>query len=160
MSFRQSALLARNCMLCGCLLADTSANPIGTVSCYTCSSSSTIFILHRVARYITYVAGVPNAMQFVHHMFTLRANILGKPFAFGWDVLFLFMKALIATRIEWMMHLVSGPSHSVCIQWMYTWDISATIHWWECAQRRYVMTKQTTTIWVWVKHPTYAIKLI
>ena len=54
------------------------------VSCYTCASSSTIFILYRVARYSTYVPRVPDGVQFVHQMFTLAANVLRKPFAIGW----------------------------------------------------------------------------
>ena len=43
---------------------------------------------------------VLSAVQFVHHVFTLAANILRKPFAIGRGVSFLFMKALIAARDE------------------------------------------------------------
>ena len=41
------------------------------VSLYTCASSSTDFILYRVARYDSYVQRVLRAVQFVHHMFTI-----------------------------------------------------------------------------------------
>ena len=35
----------------------------GTLSCYTCALSSTIFVLYRAARLSTYVARVPNALR-------------------------------------------------------------------------------------------------
>ena len=51
-----------------------------TVSWYTCDSSSTYFILCRVARYIRYVPRVPRAVQFVRHKFTLGSQRTKKAF--------------------------------------------------------------------------------
>ena len=40
------------------------------------ASSGTIFIFYHVAHYSTYVTGVPNTVELVHHMFTPETNVL------------------------------------------------------------------------------------
>ena len=105
MSFKKCTIFTCNCMLHKYLLADSSANDMARSRDTLVLHLVRFSIICHVARYSTYVPRVSREVHFVQHVFTLGNQRTKKAFSNWLRCLFLFMKAFVGTRDEWMLPL-------------------------------------------------------